>query len=182
VKGLIELHGGSVRAESAGPGRGSAFELRLALSGSDAAAEGFATEDPVSGHSSRTERVLLIDDNEDITDLFSTYLELSGFDVRTAHDGPSALRVAATYKPTVAILDLGLPVMDGYEIAAKLVEQLGGSAPRLIAMSGYGRKDDLERTRLAGFEKHLVKPVDANLLLRAISQREPASEPAPSND
>src|SRR5262249_10929720 len=120
---------------------------------------------------SKAERVLLIDDNEDITDLFGMFLEQSGFDVQTAHDGPTALRVAAAYKPTVAVLDLGLPVMDGYEIAAKLREQLGSSAPRLIAMSGYGRRDDLERTRAAGFEEHLVKPVDADLLLRAIAQR-----------
>jgi signal transduction histidine kinase len=171
VKGLIELHGGSVHAESAGPGKGSAFELRLALASGHAEAEHFAPEESAPCDVSRAERVLLIDDNEDITDLFSTFLELSGFDVRTAHDGPSALRVAAAYKPTVAVLDLGLPVMDGYELAAKLVEQLGTSAPRLIAMSGYGRKDDLERTRLAGFESHLVKPVDATSLLRAIAQR-----------
>jgi signal transduction histidine kinase len=171
VKGLIELHGGSVHAESAGPGKGSAFELRLALASGEAQAEKFVAEESVPTNVARGERVLLIDDNEDITDLFSTFLELSGFDVRTAHDGPSALRLAAAYKPTVAVLDLGLPVMDGYELAAKLVEQLGSSAPRLIAMSGYGRKDDLERTRRAGFERHLVKPVDATLLLRAIAQR-----------
>jgi signal transduction histidine kinase len=171
VKSLIELHGGSVHAKSAGPGKGSTFELRLALASGEAEAEKFVAEERVPIDVSKAERVLLIDDNEDITDLFSTFLELSGFDVQTAHDGPSALRVAAAYKPTVAVLDLGLPVMDGYELAAKLVEQLGTSAPRLIAMSGYGRKDDLERTRRAGFESHLVKPVDATSLLRAIAQR-----------
>jgi signal transduction histidine kinase/ActR/RegA family two-component response regulator len=168
VKSLIELHGGSVHAESAGLGKGSAFEIRLALAQGEAPVEKIPAEPALPQDVVKGERVLLIDDNEDITDLFAMFLELSGFDVRTAHDGPSALRVAAAYQPTVAVLDLGLPVMDGYEIAAKLREQLGRAAPRLIAMSGYGRKDDLDRTRAAGFEQHLVKPVDSALLLRAI--------------
>jgi CheY-like chemotaxis protein len=167
VKNLIELHGGSVRAESAGLGQGSLFELRLALATSDTLPP--PPIDQTAPQASLAERVLLIDDSEDITELFSTFLRLSGFNVQTAHDGPSALRIAAEYKPTVAVLDLGLPVMDGYQVAAQLIEQLGQHAPRLIAMSGYGREDDLERTRRAGFERHLVKPVDTTLLLRAIA-------------
>jgi CheY-like chemotaxis protein/nitrogen-specific signal transduction histidine kinase len=170
VKSLVELHGGSVRAESSGLGEGSAFELDLPLASpsipSDSAP---AAAPPARRTSAPTERVLLVDDNEDITDLFRQLLEHSGFDVETAHDGPSALRIATAFKPGVAVLDLGLPEMDGYEIAAKLRE-LGPDAPRLIAMSGYGRQDDIERTRQAGFERHLVKPIDTEALLRAIAQ------------
>jgi CheY-like chemotaxis protein len=109
---------------------GNCFDKHfMSLASGEAAIEKFVAEETVPSAVSRAERVLLIDDNGDITDLFSTFLELSGFDVQTAHDGPSALRLAAAYKPTVAVLDLGLPVMDGYELAAKLVEQLGSSAP-----------------------------------------------------
>ncbi|HSY23806.1 MAG TPA: ATP-binding protein [Polyangiaceae bacterium] len=168
VKGLTELHGGSVHAESSGLGKGSAFELRLALASGDAPAEA-ASAETYTKRGDSAERVLLIDDSEDITELVSAFLEHSGFDVRTAPDGPSALRIAQSFKPTVAVLDLGLPVMDGYEVAAKLLEQLGESAPRLIAMSGYGQPEDIERTNRAGFERHLVKPVDGASLLRAIA-------------
>ena len=171
VKGLTELHGGSVRAESRGLGQGSAFELRLPLAHGDAEHEALATEDSPTPEASPGERVLLVDDNEDITDLFGTFLELKGFEVRTAHDGPSALRLAAEYEPTVAVLDLGLPVMSGYEIAEMLLQNLGSAAPRLVAMSGYGREVDVARTRQAGFESHLVKPVEMDALLRAIARR-----------
>jgi signal transduction histidine kinase len=168
VESLIQLHGGTVRAESAGLGKGSAFEVRIPLATTEASSQPWAAPTPAAAVST-AERILLVDDSEDITDLFSTFLELSGLDVKTAHDGPTALKVAAEYRPTVAILDLGLPVMDGYEVAAKLLESLGAAAPRLIAMSGYGQEDDLQRTRRAGFERHLVKPVDTSLLLRAIA-------------
>jgi signal transduction histidine kinase len=171
VKSLVELHGGSVRAESDGVGRGSAFELCLAYAGDDVPAAPLPAPARAALDATRAERVLLVDDNEDITDLFRTFLELNGFEVQTAHDGPSALRIAAAYKPTVAILDLGLPVMNGYDVAVRLVEQLGPAAPRLIAMSGFGRDDDVERTRFAGFERHLVKPVDSTTLLAALAAR-----------
>lgn len=170
VKSFVELHGGSVRAESAGRGQGSTFEIRLALASGEAAGQATRTNDDAASADVSGERVLLVDDSEDITDLFGMFLRLRGIDVQTAHDGPSALRIAEEYRPTVAVLDLGLPVMDGFEIAAKLVERLGPAAPRLIAVSGYGRQDDLKQTRNAGFEKHLVKPVDGASLLRAITR------------
>lgn len=171
VKSFVELHGGAVRAESAGLGKGSTFEVRLPQGFAGEFDEPKTLERVVPRPGTGGERVLLIDDSEDITDLFGTFLTLNGFEVRTAHDGPSALRVAADFKPTVAVLDLGLPVMDGYEVAASLAKQLGRDAPRFIAMSGYGREDDLERTRRAGFERHLVKPVDGATLLRAVARR-----------
>ena len=115
-------------------------------------------------------RVLLVDDNTDAVELFGEYLTSVGYDVRTAHDGPSALEVADAFRPKVAILDIGLPVMDGYELAVRLRERLGDAAPRMIAMTGYGQEQDRENSRRAGFERHLVKPVDAHALLAALEQ------------
>lgn len=174
VKSLVALHGGSVRVESGGAGTGSAFEVRLALATTGAPSAPPAAPD-ASAVQLHQERVLLVDDSEDITDLFSTFLRHLGIEVKCAHDGPSALRLALDFRPTVAILDLGLPVMDGYELASKLREQLGNAAPRLIAMSGYGRHDDLERTHRAGFEAHLVKPVETSSLLRVLARGQPAA-------
>jgi len=91
----------------------------------------------------------------------------------TPSDGPSALEVATTFRPAIAILDIGLPVMDGYELATRLRERLGRDAPRMIAMSGYGQQEDREHSRRAGFERHLVKPVDAQVIVSAISKRNP---------
>jgi signal transduction histidine kinase/CheY-like chemotaxis protein len=171
VKSLTELHGGSVSVKSDGPGRGSSFELRLPVARGQAPSLADATGQRLTPDAVMGERVLLVDDTEDITDLFGSFLQMQGFEVRTAQDGPTALRIASEYQPTVAVLDLGLPVMDGYEIAAQLLQQQGRVAPRLIAMSGYGQKEDVERTRSAGFEQHLVKPVSTDALLRAIAQR-----------
>lgn len=171
VKSLAELHGGKVSVESEGIGHGSTFEVRLPRARGDAPSQADITGQRLTPDLVMGERVLLVDDTEDITDLFGSFLQSQGFEVQTAQDGPTALRLALDYRPTVAVLDLGLPVMDGYEIATKLREQLGPEAPRLIAMSGYGQKDDVERTRRAGFEQHLVKPVDTDALLRAISKR-----------
>ena len=170
VKSLVELHGGSVKVESAGLGKGATFELRVPLATGDAPRDTPVTEAQRITPDMTLERVLLVDDNEDITELYSDYLQLEGFEVRTAHDGPNALRIAADFKPTVAVVDLGLPVMDGYELAAQL-RQRDPSTPRLIAMSGYGQRDDIARTQRAGFEAHLVKPVDIEAVLAAIANK-----------
>jgi len=169
VKSLVALHGGSVTAASDGPGRGSAFEVRLPLLSHDevVASERAARETPTLA--SAAMRVLLVDDNSDISEVFAAFLATFGFDVRTAHDGPTALDVADAFRPSVAVLDIGLPVMDGYELAARMRERLGGGAPRLIAMTGYGQPQDRASTREAGFEAHLVKPVDAYALIAAIN-------------
>lgn len=170
VKSLIELHGGTVSASSSGLGRGSVFEITLP------AALGSVETIPAPKQAAEDERVrqrplkvLLVDDNEDIVDLFSHILEGMGFQVRTANDGPSALEVASTFRPDVAVLDIGLPVMDGYELAGLLRTKLGVDAPRLIAMSGYGQKGDREESARAGFWKHFVKPVDTRALVEALT-------------
>src|SRR5690606_8789575 len=104
-----------------------------------------------------------------ILEIVSSLLRCEGYEVRAALDGPTALQLAASFRPEVAVLDIGLPAMDGYELAQHLREHLGDEAPKLIAMTGYGQSEDRERARQAGFAVHLVKPVDPAQLLASIA-------------
>ena len=170
VKSFMELHGGSVRASSPGLGLGSVFEIRLPMAATDSrrlpSSEVLAaSRAQLAGEQLR---VLMVDDNEDIAELFALLLRAAGFEVQTAYDGPSALDLAERFRPAVAIIDIGLPVMDGYELASRLRERLGTEEPRLIAMSGYGRLEDRTASKLVGFERHLVKPVASDALIAAI--------------
>lgn len=169
VKSFVTLHGGTVSATSR-PGGGSVFEVRLPALPSSVAPR--AAERPPSPTTSderglRT-RVLLVDDSDDILELVATFLRYAGYEVMTTRDAPSALRLAASFHPNVAVLDIGLPTMDGYDLAAHLREELGDEAPRMIAMTGYGQEADRERARRAGFAAHLVKPVDPQELLASV--------------
>jgi CheY-like chemotaxis protein len=114
--------------------------------------------------------MLVVDDNADARMLLSELLGSMGFDVRTAADGPEALDLVKTFVPNVAILDIGLPVMDGYDLAIKLRQHLGSATPALIAVTGYGQQTDRRRSEVAGFARHLVKPVDLQHLLDAIAE------------
>jgi signal transduction histidine kinase/PAS domain-containing protein len=165
VRRLVGMHGGTVQAHSEGPGRGSEFEIRLPRLTPAVV--------PVERRSHTTDpglarRVLLVDDNIDAVEIMKDVLASRGHIVVTAHDGPTALRAAAEFKPEVAVLDIGLPVMDGYELATLLRAQLGSAPPRLIALTGYGQESDRARTRAAGFDTHLVKPVEIAELVRSI--------------
>jgi CheY-like chemotaxis protein len=115
-------------------------------------------------------RVLVVDDNVDGADALAAFLELEGCDARIATDPMQAMEVFEAFAPQVAVLDIGLPQMDGYELAARLRNVAAGRACRLIAVTGYDLADDLDRSREAGFEMHLVKPVDLDALLRAVRQ------------
>jgi PAS domain S-box-containing protein len=168
VRNLVELHGGSVRAESAGPGQGSTFTVRLpAVSGEPTAVQRQERRPPPSP--GRGKRVLVVDDNEDALALLSEVLRGSGNEVVTACDGPSALEALKSFPADVAILDIGLPVMDGYELARR-IQALGPSVPRLIALTGYGQEADRARTLAAGFAHHLTKPVEIGCLLGALHE------------
>ncbi|HVK73774.1 MAG TPA: ATP-binding protein [Kofleriaceae bacterium] len=162
VRSLVELHGGAVGARSDGPGRGAEFEVELPAAAADdgvvmAAVEG----EPTSRLSARptSARVLVVDDNEDAAVTLAEALAGLGHDVRIAHDGPSALEVAAEFLPQVGLLDIGLPVMDGYELAERLRAAPWAGDLRLIAVTGYGQERDQARAREAGFMQQLVKPV-----------------------
>ena len=167
VRSLVALHGGSVEAHSDGPGRGSEFVVRLPSAvGAVVSAKSAPPPAPAMAASGR---VLIVDDNVDAAELLAEVLALRGYETALAHDGPAALVEARRFAPDVALLDIGLPVMDGYELAAHLRETLGAAAPRLVAVTGYGQQHDRDRSRAAGFATHLVKPVDAELLFRAIA-------------
>jgi CheY-like chemotaxis protein len=115
-------------------------------------------------------RILVVDDNEDAAEASAMVLTAFGHDVKVAHDGPSALKIAQSFKPSLCLLDIGLPVMDGYELARRLREIPDMPADlRLIAITGYGQDADRQRSIAAGFHSHVVKPVDIDVLERVVS-------------
>jgi CheY-like chemotaxis protein len=122
-------------------------------------------------------RVLVVDDNRDAADSIALLLEVAGHEVRTAYDGPDALTIAASFRPAVVILDLGLPIMDGFEIARRIEGQQWGKDMALVALTGWGQQEDYRRTRDAGFDAHLVKPVAPEELLKTLAR---VSSVAPS--
>ncbi|HYD54228.1 MAG TPA: response regulator, partial [Gemmatimonadaceae bacterium] len=146
-------------ARSAGPGRGSEFVVELPLGPAPSAAVAPGEAPNVTARARATgRRVLVVDDNRDAAELLAEGLRLHGHEVRVAFDGPSALEVADELEPEVALLDIGLPVMNGYELARRLRER--GARCHLVAVTGYGQEADRIRAREHGFDTHVVKPVD----------------------
>jgi PAS domain S-box-containing protein len=172
VRTLIGLHSGTVEARSEGTGRGSQFIVRLPAASPDAVAAPPRASRRPQDITSRGIRALIVDDNQDAASMLTEAMRSFGYDTRFALDGPSALDVAGRFKPHVVLLDLGLPVMDGYEVAERL--RLGGVSARLIAVTGYGQEADRSRSQSAGFVAHFVKPVDLDEL-RHFLERLPAS-------
>jgi PAS domain S-box-containing protein len=174
VKQLAELHGGSVRASSAGPGRGSEFEVRLpALPG----APPVRAAQPRAEKGSRPQRVLVVDDNVDAADSISVLLQLWGHDVRVVHSGAEALRLGRDFEPQVVLLDIGLPVMDGYEVARRLREEPATKGAMIVALTGYGQEEDRRRAAEAGFDHHLTKPVEPEALQEFLASLSAPSVP-----
>jgi two-component system CheB/CheR fusion protein len=175
VRSLVELHGGHVSARSAGPGTGSEFIVELpeaAASVDDVVAVGGTAllgAPSVRPTVENGKRVLVVDDNEDAAETLGAVLEDLGHEVQTAHDGPAALRIATTFRPEICLLDIGLPAMDGYELARKLLDSKDlPHGARLIAVTGYGQDGDKQRSREAGFDDHLIKPVSFEALSQAV--------------
>jgi PAS domain S-box-containing protein len=169
VRSLVTLHGGTVTVHSEGRGQGSTFTVRLPASGGVIASAdppgGTPSEPPAPGR-----RILLVDDNEDAAGMLADLLISSGYDARVAFDGPSALELAREQPPELAILDIGLPVMDGYELAVELRKLLREQAPRLIALTGYGQEENQQRAAAAGFAQYLIKPIAFEALRRTIDE------------
>ena len=168
VKKLVELHGGRVEASSAGPGQGSEFTLRLPIE-----TEPPAVVTPPAGEAPAAPfaclRVLVVDDNTDSAESMAMLLGLQGHETRTALDGPAALEAAQVFRPELILLDIGLPGMDGYEVARRLRTELHMDETVLIAMTGYGHEQDRREAQAAGFNHHLVKPVDPAALQRVLA-------------
>ena len=166
VRSLAELHGGTVTATSAGPGKGSEFVVRL-----PAAPRAGASSDRDGGAeapSSRRARVLVVDDNVDTANGMARLLKFSGHEVRVAHNGEAALTLAREYRPEVLLLDIGLPGLDGYELASAVRREGWSEGSVLIAVSGYGEEEARYRSKAAGFQHHLIKPVNFDTILTLI--------------
>jgi signal transduction histidine kinase/ActR/RegA family two-component response regulator len=165
VRRLVEMHSGAVYATSEGPGKGSQFVLRLPALAEEATPARRAVANFSAGGGS-LKRVLIVDDNRDAAESLALLLRMAEYEVRTANDGEAALAAALSWRPAVVILDIGLPKMDGFEVARRLRQQSGGERALLLALTGYGSDEDRRRSGAAGFDAHLVKPADLNDLRR----------------
>jgi signal transduction histidine kinase len=178
VRSLVELHGGQVHAHSEGPGRGSEFIVELPAPPGEEGEAGSARSTaslPRPAAEPGGCRVLVVDDNRDAAELLAEALSAMGYTTRVAYDGPGALAEAAAFRPEVAILDIGLPVMDGYELARRLREQPGLADLKLVAVTGYGQDTDRALSLEAGFAEHLVKPIDLEQVRALLRQLAPTS-------
>jgi len=169
VRRLTEMHGGSVTVHSEGAGRGAEFVVRLPVMALQVA--GLSSQKRESGTIPQIDpqRILVADDNHDAAEALSLQLRLAGHEVRTAHDGVEALALAEAFEPDIVLLDLGMPKMDGYEVARRVRMRPGGRRMKLIALTGWGQQQDRDRTSAAGFDAHLVKPVAEVHLFRALA-------------
>jgi PAS domain S-box-containing protein len=165
---LVEMHGGTVQAASGGLGQGSVFTVRLPIDEGPAGetekteGEGLTPTPPL--------RILVVDDNRDSAESLGMLFRLAGHEVRVAHDGLEAVAAAAELRPDAVVLDIGLPKLDGYAVAARIRGEEWGRKTTLIAVTGWGQEEDKERSRVAGFDHHLVKPVDPTALIKLLSQ------------
>ena len=169
VRRLAEMHGGSISASSPGPGGGSEFTVRLpaASKAGPSPAPDDATPAPKKGS-----RILIVDDSVDTARGMARLLKLVGNEVRIAHDGPTGVEIGRDFRPEFVLLDIGLPGMDGYEVATALRLDECCKGATIIGISGYGQDEDRRRSRAAGFDHHLVKPVDFDALTSLLAQAE----------
>jgi signal transduction histidine kinase/ActR/RegA family two-component response regulator len=167
VRGLVELHSGSIKVGSEGPGRGSEFIIRLPLAAETAPQPPEQPSKPLP--SGQSFRVLVADDNVDSASSLGLMLQMMGHEVRTAHDGLEAIQAAENFRPNVALLDIGMPRMNGYDTARWLRQQPWGKNLLLLALTGWGQDEDRQRAREAGFDHHLTKPVDVETVMELVA-------------
>jgi two-component system CheB/CheR fusion protein len=166
VRLLVELHGGSVAVSSAGKNCGSAFTVRLPLTGKRP-----QSDKPSNPSAAKCLNILVVEDNDDSRLMLARLLKIDGHNVSTAADGKSGYDAIRTQEPDVALIDIGLPGMDGYEVARKVRAELGDTQIRLVALTGYGRAEDHEAVMKAGFDHHLVKPADPRELAHVLRRK-----------
>jgi CheY-like chemotaxis protein len=160
VKGLIEMHGGTVEARSEGLGRGSEFVVRLPVAAAPTPEEAAQSSDSGGLPGRARRRVLVADDNRDTADSLAMMLRLQGHEVHAAHDGQEAVEAAGWFRPDVALLDIGMPKLDGYTACRQIRAQPWGRQIVLVAVTGWGQEEDKRRAAEAGFDHHMTKPVD----------------------
>jgi CheY-like chemotaxis protein len=171
AKRLVELHGGRISVHSDGPGQGSSFVVKLNLLNVPALRPVPPVAEPVTIHSGRSNaRVLIVDDNRDGAQSLALMLDIEGHEVRTAADGFEALEIAEEFQPHVVLLDIGMPGIDGYETARRLRTRPWAQSALLCAQTGWGQEDDKRRARTAGFDRHLVKPIDPEEISRIVAE------------
>ncbi|MDB4982159.1 MAG: hypothetical protein JWM82_2911 [Myxococcales bacterium] len=178
VRSVVQMHGGTIAVRSDGPAKGSTFTVTLPLdtSGPRETPPSFPSAPKTAGRPKLADgqpaacRILVVDDNEDAAETLADLLRLDGHEVRVAGDGPTALVVAESFDPQLAFLDIGLPVMDGWEVAKTLRSKRAGRPLTLIAMTGYGQDEDRARSAAAGFDSHLVKPLDVGRALQIAAE------------
>ncbi|HWM93790.1 MAG TPA: ATP-binding protein, partial [Thermoanaerobaculia bacterium] len=171
VQRLVEMHGGTVEAHSEGPGKGSEFVVRLPVVNGEtpqgAARDGETVVSPAA------RRILVVDDNRDAADSLALLLRMKGNEVHTAYDGLEAIGAVAVFHPDVVLLDIGLPKLDGYEAARRIREQGGGAGIMLVALTGWGQEEDRRRSKEAGFDHHMTKPVEFAALQKLLAESHP---------
>ena len=169
VKGLVELHGGRIEAKSGGPGRGSEFVVRLPVAAATPTREPAWPGDDDGQPPGPKRRVLIVDDNRDSADSLAMLLQIKGHEVGTAYDGERAVEVAGALRPEVVLLDIGMPKLNGYDACRHIRAQPWGKGMFLIALTGWGQEEDRRRTEAAGFNHHIVKPVDPAVLMELLA-------------
>lgn len=176
VKRLVEMHGGSIRAWSAGQGRGSEFVVRLPVPASPE--ENEETAEPGGDTALPPRRILVVDDNRDSADSLALLLNLQGHEVRAVYDGLSAVHTAERFAPDVVLLDRGLPILDGMEACRRIREKPWGRNMVIVALTGWGQDEDRRKSKEAGFDEHLVKPVSNDALVKLLGEFPPLRSPA----
>jgi CheY-like chemotaxis protein len=165
AKRLVEMHDGVIAAHSDGPGKGSEFTVRLPITSAAVTRDHDADAQPPS---LPARKVLIVDDNADVAEITALLLKGAGCEVRVAYDGATALDAAEAFQPEIVFMDLGMPELDGFEACRRIRASSWGKSVQIIAVSGWARPEDKQRSAAAGFDRHLVKPVDPRTLIKIV--------------
>jgi CheY-like chemotaxis protein len=168
VRRLVEMHGGTVEARSGGPGRGSQFFVRLPVLNTTPQPAPTQSDEGLAATTKK--KILVVDDNQDSAMSLGMMLRLMGNDIRTAHDGLAAVEAAARFQPDMILLDIGLPKLNGYDACRQIREQPWSKETIIVALTGWGQDEDRRRSHEAGFDHHLVKPVEISALQALLSE------------